>query len=212
MDFMDFYHVNDRRTHRRFAVAMSARLYHAGGRFSICSTADLSLAGAAIHLTGANPENISAFGCDETGKLAVVRCHFAAPFVRLVFDTSTETRAVVKRAMRALGDRQLLAPLPLRRGDRLSTRNVMVTRTDGSHIACDILDMSPHGMLLGSKVRPPLGERVSLGKIGGVVVRHHGEGFAIRTQSQASASNVVRFPALYRAPAPLTSPNFDGIA
>jgi len=111
-----------------------------------------------------------------------------------------------------MGDRQLLAPLPLRRGDRLSTRNVMVARSDGSHIVCNILDMSPHGMLLGSDMRPPLGERVSLGKIGGVVVRHHGEGFAIRTQSRATASNVVRFPALYRAPNPITSPNFDGIA
>jgi len=212
MDFMDFYHVNDRRTHRRFAVAMSGRLYHASGRFSVCSTADMSLAGAAIHLTGTNPESIAAFGCDETGKLAVARTHFAAPFVRLVFDTSNETRAVIKRALRAMGDRQLLAPLPLRRGDRLSTRNVMVTRSDGSHIACDILDMSPHGMLLGSQIRPPLGERVNLGKIGGVVVRHHGEGFAIRTQSRTTASNVVRFPALYRMPAPLTPPNFDDIA
>ena len=212
MDFLDFYHVNDRRTHRRFAVAMSARLYHVGGRFSVCSTADLSLSGAAVHLAGAHPESISGFGCDETGKLAVARCHFAAPFVRLVFDTSTETCAVIKRALRALGDRQLLAPLPLRRGDRLSTRNVMVARPDGSQFLCDILDMSPDGMLLGSQVRPPLGERVSLGKIGGVVVRHHGKGFAIRTQARAEASNVVRFPALYRAPNPITSPNFDGIA
>ena len=212
MDFLDFYHVNDRRTHRRFAVAMSARLYHANGRFSVCSTADLSLTGAAIHLAGADADSIAAFGCDETGTLMVARSHFAAPFVRLVFDPSSETRAVISRALRALGDRQLLAPLPLRRGERLSTRNVMVTRADGSHIVCDILDMSPHGMLLGSENRPPLGERVSLGKAGGVVVRHHDDGFAIRTHNRATAGNVVRFPALYRAAAPSPSPSFDGIA
>lgn len=213
MDFLDFYHVNDRRTHRRFAVAMSARLYHASGRFSLCSTADLSLAGASIHLVSAAPEPVTAFGCDETGKLAVTRFHFAKPFVRLVFDTTTETRAVISRALRALGDRHLVQPLPLRRGERLSTRNVLMTRADGSRLMCDILDMSPKGMLLASEFRPPLGERVTMSKSAGIVVRHHDRGFAIRVLDRsADASNVVRFPALYRAPRPGCSPNFDDIA
>jgi hypothetical protein len=212
MDFLDFYHINDRRTHRRFAVAMAARLYHPGGRFSLCSTADLSLAGGAVHLVSASAEPIIAFGCDETGKLAVTRSHFTAPFVRLVFDASADTRAVIKRALRALGDRQILTPLPLRRGERLGTRNVIVTRADGSHIHCDILDMSPHGMLLGSQTRPPLGERVSLGKAAGLVVRHHSDGFAIRTQDRATAGNVARFPVVYRTPSMPHPPSFDGIA
>lgn len=213
MDFMDFYHVNDRRTHRRFAVALSARLYHAGGRFSLCSIADLSLAGASIHLLGANPQPVTAFGCDETGKLVVSRFQFDKPFVRLTFDASAESRAVIKRALCALGDRQLIQPMPLRRGERLSTRNVTLARADGSQMACTILDMSPQGMLLGARTRPPLGERVSLGKVTGVVVRHHDAGFAIRMVDRvASAGNVVRFPTLYRAPAPTGSPSFDGIA
>ena len=212
MEFMDFYHVNDRRTHRRFAVAMSGRLYHVSGRASPCSITDLSLAGASIQFVSMNPEPVAAFACDETGKLTVTRFLFAKPFVRLVFDASNETRAVIKRALRALGDRQMAQPLPLRRGDRLPTRNVMLTRADGSQLVCDILDMSPHGMLLGSGMRPPLGERVSLGRVGGIVVRHHSDGFAIRTQERAPSSNVVRFPQLYRAPAPGGPPNFDGVA
>jgi hypothetical protein len=213
MDFMDFYHVNDRRTHRRFAVAMSARLYHASGRFSLCSTADLSLAGACIHLVSALPEPVTAFGSDETGKLAVAGFHFAQPFVRLAFDASTETRAVIKQALRSLGDRQMVQPLPVRRGERLSTRNVMLTRADGSHLSCDILDMSPQGMLLGGRVHPPVGERVTLGKTAGIVVRHHGGGFAIRILDRnAEPANVVRFPAVYRAPILPSSPHFDGIA
>lgn len=212
MDFMDFYHVNDRRTHRRFAVAMSARLYHANGRFSLCSTADLSLAGAAIHLIGAAPEPVTAFGCDETGKLNVTRFQFAKPFVRLVFDTTAETRAVIKRALQALGDRHMVQPLPSRRGERLATRNVMLTRADGSSLLCDILDMSPQGMLLGSQARPPLGERVTLGKVAGIVVRHDGEHFAIRLLDRASTGNVVRFPVIYRAAEQPASPHFDGIA
>jgi hypothetical protein len=212
MNFMDFYHVNDRRTHRRFAVALPARLYRPDGRFSLCWTADLSLAGAAIQLAETGPEPVTAFGCDETGKIAVARFHFTKPIVRLVFDTGRETHAVLKRALRSLGDRQLIQPQALRRGDRLSTRNVMLTRADGSHLACDILDMSPHGMLLGSKARPPLGERVSLGKVACVVVRCHSEGFAIRMKERAASNNVVRFPMLYRQPGLAPSPSFDDIA
>ena len=88
---------------------------------------------------------------------------------------------------------------------------MILTRADGSQLLCDILDMSPHGMLLGSGMHPPLGERVSLGRVGGIVVRHHSDGFAIRTQERGP-SNVVRFPQLYRAPAPGHPPNFDGVA
>ena len=213
MDFLDFYQINDRRTHRRFAAAISARLYHANGRFSLCSTADLSVAGAAIHLLSSAPQPVTAFGCDETGKLAVAHFHVAEPFVRLVFDASSETRMAIARALRTLGDRHLIQPLPTRRGERLSTRNAMVIRSDGSHMMCDILELAPNGMLFGSDIRPPLGERVAVGRTTGIVVRHHDHGFAIRMQDRAAkAGNVVRFPGMYRQPTPPPSPIFDGIA
>jgi hypothetical protein len=212
MELMDFYHVNDRRTHRRFAVTLPARLYHPDGRFSLCSTADLSLAGAAIQTASTSPEPVSAFGCDETGKIAVARFQFTGPVARLAFDTGGETHTVIKRALRSLGDRQLIQPLALRRAHRLSTRNVVLTCADGRHLSCDILDMSPHGMLLGSQVRPALGTRVRLGKLAGMVVRYHADGFAIRMQEHAHSTNVVRLPVTYRQP-PFQPPhNFNDIA
>ncbi len=212
MEFMDFYHVNDRRTHRRFAIALPARLYHPDGRFSLCWTADLSLAGATIQLNGAGAQPVSAFGCDETGKIVVARFEFSGLLARLVFEDSNETHAVIKHALRSLNDRQLIQPLPLRRAHRLSTRNVTVTRADGSHLACDILDMSPQGMLLGAAIRPALGERVSLEKLTGVVVRHLEHGFAIRLQQPSPSTNVVRFPVSYRRPHLVSSPSIDDIA
>jgi hypothetical protein len=212
MEYMDFYHVNDRRTHRRFVVALPARLYHPDGRFSLCWTSDLSLAGAAIQLTGAGAQAVSAFGCDETGKIAVVRFELSGSHARLVFESSNETHAVIKHALRSLNERELIRPLPLRRAHRLSTRNVTVTRADGSNLACDILDMSPQGMLLGSDMRPALGERVSLEKLAGVVVRHLDQGFAIRMQQPAPSNNVVQFPASYRRPRLAPSPSIDDIA
>jgi hypothetical protein len=212
MDFMDFYHVNDRRTHRRFAVILPARLYHPDGRFSLCWTADISLAGAAIQLHGTGTEPISAFGCDETGKITVARFQLEKSLARLVFDSGNDTHTVIKHALRSLGDRKLIKPLALRRAHRLSTRNVTLTRADGSHLACDILDMSPEGMLLGSEVSPALGERVGLGKLAGVVVRHHEDGFAIRMQERMHSSNVVRFPKAYCRPGLAASPSFSDFA
>jgi hypothetical protein len=212
MDFMDFYHINDRRTHRRFAVTLPARLYHPDGRFSLCWTADISLAGAAIQLQGAGTQPVSAFGCDETGKITVARFQLEKSLVRLVFDSANDTHAVIKQALRSLGNRNLIKPLTLRRAHRLSTRNVTLTRADGSHLACDILDMSPDGMLLGSEVRPALGERVGLGKLAGVVVRHHEDGFAIRMQQRMHSNNVVRFPTGYSRPSLVASPGFSDIA
>ena len=212
-DFLDFYHSNDRRTYRRFAVAVSARLYYASGRFSQCSTADLSLAGAAIHLMSATPEPVTAFSCEETGKLAVARSHFARPFVRLVFDTTHDIHTVMKRALHALDDRHMVRPLPMRRGERLSTRNVILTRADGSQLSCEILNMGPQGMLLRGRPSPPVGERVILGKTVGIVVRHHDDGFAIRIlDCGTSPASVVRFPVVYRSPSLPSSPHFDGIA
>jgi hypothetical protein len=212
MEFMDFYHVNDRRTHRRFAIALPARLYHPDGRFSLCWTSDLSLAGAAIQLNDAGAQPITAFGCDETGKIVVARFELSGPAARLVFEGSNETHAVIKHALRSLNDRQLIQALPMRRAHRLSTRNVTVTRADGSQLACDILDMSPQGMLLGSDIRPALGERVSLEKLTGVVVRRLERGFAIRMQQSTPSNNVVRFPASYRRPHLAPSSSIDDIA
>src|SRR5579863_2449997 len=117
MEFMDFYHVNDRRTHRRFAVTLPARLYHPDGRFSLCWTTDLSLAGTAIQMPGGG-EPVTAFGCDETGKIAVTRFEFSGSLARLLFDNSNETHAVIKHALRSLNDRQLIRPLPVRRAHR----------------------------------------------------------------------------------------------
>ena len=162
------------------------------------------------HLKRAEP--VSAFGCDETGKIAVARFQLEKSLARLVFDSGNDTHAVIKQALRSLGDRKLIKPLALRRAQRLCTRNVTLTRADGSHLACDILDMSPQGMLLGSDVRPALGERVGVGKVGGVVVRHHENGFAIRMQERPQADNVVRLPVTYRRPTLVTSPTFNDIA
>jgi hypothetical protein len=113
-----------------------------------------------------------------------------------------------------MDDRHMVRPLPMRRGERLTTHNVILTRADGSHMPCDILNMGPQGMLLRGRPSPPVGERVILGKTVGIVVRHHDDaGFAIRILNNATnGAGASRFPMTYRAPSFPPAPHFDGIA
>lgn len=55
-----------------------------------------------------------------------------------------------------------------------------ITRQNGEHITCDVLDISLDGVSLRTRMRPPIGEVVSLGRTRGRVVRHHPDGIAVQ--------------------------------
>src|SRR5437868_2192346 len=55
-----------------------------------------------------------------------------------------------------------------------------ITRENGEQMMCDVLDISLDGVSLRTRVRPPVGEIVNLGRARGRVVRHHEEGIAIQ--------------------------------
>ena len=55
-----------------------------------------------------------------------------------------------------------------------------ITRQNGEHITCDVLDISLDGVCLRTRQRPPIGEVVSLGQTRGRVVRHHPDGIAVQ--------------------------------
>jgi hypothetical protein len=55
-----------------------------------------------------------------------------------------------------------------------------ITRENGEHISCDVLDISLDGVSLRTRIRPPVGEIVNLGRTRGRVVRHHIDGIAVQ--------------------------------
>jgi hypothetical protein len=58
-----------------------------------------------------------------------------------------------------------------------------------------VIDMSLSGAGLATKMRPPLGTRVHLGKLGARVVRHFEDGIAIefmRIMSDAAIEKTIR--------------------
>jgi hypothetical protein len=55
-----------------------------------------------------------------------------------------------------------------------------ITRDNGEHISCDVLDISLDGVCLRTRARPPVGEVVNLGRTRGRVIRHHPDGIAVQ--------------------------------
>jgi hypothetical protein len=55
-----------------------------------------------------------------------------------------------------------------------------ITRENGEPISCDVLDISLDGVSLRTRIRPPVGEIVNLGRTCGRVVRHHNDGITVQ--------------------------------
>ena len=66
---------------------------------------------------------------------------------------------------------------------------------DGTSHGCRVIDMSLSGAGIYTKLRPPMGTRVHLGKLGARVVRHFEDGIAIefmRIMSDAAIEKTIQ--------------------
>jgi hypothetical protein len=69
-----------------------------------------------------------------------------------------------------------------------------VTFADGTTQNCKVIDMSLSGAGIATKLRPPLGSPIRLGRLGARVVRHFDEGIGIefiRVMSEASIEKTI---------------------
>lgn len=80
-----------------------------------------------------------------------------------------------------LANRQILNLPEDRRHDRIVPRNplAVLELEDGARVQCRIIDLSMSGAALSAEKKPPVGTRVTLGRVQAKVVRHLEEGFAI---------------------------------
>jgi len=61
-----------------------------------------------------------------------------------------------------------------------------ITLQNGQELRCEVLDISLDGVSLRTRVRPPVGEIVNLGRARGRVVKHHPEGVTIQYVKEVS--------------------------
>lgn len=80
-----------------------------------------------------------------------------------------------------LANRQILNLPEDRRHDRIVPRNplAVLELEDGIRVQCRIIDLSMSGAAISAERKPPVGSRVTLGRVQAKVVRHLEEGFAL---------------------------------
>jgi hypothetical protein len=68
--------------------------------------------------------------------------------------------------------------------------NSTLTLADGSTLSCLVIDMSQSGAAVSADIEPAIGTFLSVGSVGGRVVRHFAEGFAIRFNELQTAARL----------------------
>src|ERR1700690_3288095 len=92
------------------------------------------------------------------------------------FSSTQLKRERTAEQLTLLMNKALLDESDLRRADRTPTKALTrFTRSDGTMIKCEVLDLSTSGVSLKTEIRPSVGEFVLIGQMAGRVARHHSE-------------------------------------
>ncbi len=147
-----------------------------------CKLNDISVGGAAINSPVAveEGERIVVY-FDHIGGLEgnVVRV-FEGGFAML-FKITAHKREKLAAQLTWLVNRDFLTGIDQRRHDRYPATEPAksIVLDSGQTIECDVIDVSISGASLKMEPRPPVGTGLTLGRLRGRVMRHHGHGIGI---------------------------------
>ncbi|HEY4943779.1 MAG TPA: PilZ domain-containing protein [Rhizomicrobium sp.] len=173
----------ERRRFRRVPVDLPGRLFvPSDSREATCRIVDLSPGGASIE-SEFLPETgthivlyIDGFGRFEG---AVARRDGYGFGVR--FSGTALKREKTAEQLTLFMNKTLVDDAVMRGHDRTPTKGTaQFTRSDGTIVKCDVIDLSPTGVSVKTMVRPQIGEFVLIGQLAGRVARHHNDGIGIQ--------------------------------
>jgi hypothetical protein len=173
---------SDRRRHQRVRVSLLGRCMFADRREFPCQITNISPAGAAVMSPhpGEIGERVIAY-VDHVGRLeGTITRHIDGGFA-MAISASLRKRDKLADALTWLANRHVLNLPEERRHTRRAPKktDASLTLPDGTTHACQVIDMSLSGAAVVTELRPAIGTRVHLGKLGGRVVRHFEDGIAI---------------------------------
>jgi hypothetical protein len=129
---------------------------------------------------------------DEIGRLEGEIVEETQNGFRMSINASPRKRDKLADVLTWLANRHVLSLAEdrrhLRRTPKRSDANVVFS--DGTAQACRVIDMSLSGAALATKLRPPLGSPVRLGRLGARVVRHFDDGIGIEFMRLMSESTI----------------------
>ena len=172
--------VPDKRKYERTKLFLPGQLFNPANQQSAeCKVLNLSAGGAAVQCAASFAAGvplilyIESFGRFEGNAVIHGNGQLALEFS--IGETKRGRLIEMLRSFAIGGIAQM------RRHERIpSLVSGSITRANGQHISCDVLDISLDGVSLRTRIRPPVGEIVNLGRACGRVVRHHAEGFAVQ--------------------------------
>jgi hypothetical protein len=174
---------NEKRKYERVKLSLPGHLFDPQTDQSAqCTVLNLSAGGAAIQcLVSFRPGSslvlyIDGFGRFQ-GKLIV---HMSGQLA-LQFDIGDIKRSRLIEMLQSFGLEGRAGITQFRKHARVpSLASGSIIRENGEQLNCDVLDLSLDGVSLRTKIRPPIGEIVLLGRAQGRVVRHHADGIAVQ--------------------------------
>lgn len=183
----------DRRRHQRVKVNLLGRFMLENKREYPCQVINMSPGGAAViaPVQGVPGERVVAY-IDHIGRIEgrVVR-PITGGFA-MTIEATLRKRDKIAAQLTWLANRHVLNLPEDRRHERYTPKNpfALLTLEDGRQLRGRLIDVSLSGAAMALAEKPPVGERVLVGKVRGRIVRHFEDGVAIEFSSLQTIENL----------------------
>jgi hypothetical protein len=172
----------DRRQHHRVKLSLLGRCMFSDRRECPCQLKDISPGGAMFvsPFSGQVGERVIAY-VDNVGRLEGHIARVVEHGFAMTITASQRKRDKLADTLTWLANRHILNLTEDRRYARRTPKraDALLTFPDGTTHPCRVIDMSLSGAAIATDIRPPLGTKLSLGRLGGRVIRHFEDGIAI---------------------------------
>ena len=175
--------VHDKRKYERIKLFLPGHLFNPLNEQSIdCKVLNLSAGGAALQCDTEFPAGLTlVLYIENFGRFEGKSILHGNRQLALEFAIGESKRGRLAEMIKSFAVDGVAGITQLRKHARIpSLISGSITRQNGEHVCCDVLDISLDGVSLRTKTRPPIGEVVCLGRTRGRVVRHHPDGIAVQ--------------------------------
>jgi PilZ domain len=175
--------VHDNRKYERVKLFLPGQLFNTRNEQSVaCKVLNLSAGGAAIQCAAEFPAGLPlVLYIENFGRFEGKTILHGSGQLALEFAIGETKRGRLKEMLKSFTTDGVAGVTQTRLHVRMpSLVSGSITRQNGEQMSCDVLDISLDGVSLRTKIRPPVGEIVNLGRTRGRVIRHHPDGIAVQ--------------------------------
>jgi hypothetical protein len=173
----------ENRKYERIQLFLPGQLFNPLTEQSVeCKVLNLSAGGAAVQCETAFTSGLSlVLYIENFGRFEGKTIVHGNGQLALEFSIGEAKRSRLKEMLSSFAASGVAGVTEVRKHARIpSLVSGSITLQNGEELRCEVLDISLDGVSLRTRVRPPIGEIVNLGRARGRVVRHHAEGIAIQ--------------------------------